>query len=82
MFSINNLKSMEVVDVESGCKLGYMKDMVVDCTDNKVISILVPGQKIIWFSKNKEIEIPWNRIVKIGVDVILVNAADLFDIND
>lgn len=82
MFSISSLKSMEVIDVNSGCKLGYVKDMLIDCDTYKIISILVPNPKDGWFSRNNGIEVKWENIVKIGVDIILVNAAEFVDIND
>jgi YlmC/YmxH family sporulation protein len=73
LYSINNLKLMEVIDVNTGSKLGYIKDLVIDCVDYKIISIVIPREKRSWLSKSKDLEIPWNRIVKIGVDVLLVN---------
>ena len=33
--------------------------------------------KTSWFSKNNYIEIPWDKIVKIGIDVILVDGSNL-----
>lgn len=82
MYSISSLKSMEVIDMKVGCRLGYIKDLEVDCMQYKIISIIVPSVKNSWFSKNNDIKIPWKNIVKIGVDVILVNADELFDIKD
>ncbi len=77
LHSLNSLKSMEVIDVTTGSKLGFIKDLVVDCDNYKIISILIPNQKLGWFSKNNDIEIPWEQINKIGVDVILVNCKDV-----
>jgi len=64
---------MEVIDINTGSKLGYIKDLIIDCVDYKIISIVIPREKSSWLSKSKDLEIPWNRIVKIGVDVLLVN---------
>lgn len=77
LHSLSNLKSMEVIDITTGSKLGFIKDLVVDCDNYKVISILLPNHKIGWFSKNMDIEIPWEQITKIGVDVILVDCKDV-----
>ncbi|KYH29959.1 MULTISPECIES: YlmC/YmxH family sporulation protein [Clostridium] len=73
LYSINSLKLMEVIDINTGSKLGYIKDLIIDCVDYKIISIVIPREKSSWLSKSKDLEIPWNRIVKIGVDVLLVN---------
>lgn len=74
MFSINNLKMMEVIDVLTGSKLGFIKDFKIDADEYKIISIILPGQKESWFSKNEDIELPWESIQKVGVDVILVQS--------
>ncbi|MDD6794862.1 MAG: YlmC/YmxH family sporulation protein [Clostridiaceae bacterium] len=71
--SINAMRSMEVIDIYSGTKIGYIKDIKIDCENQKVLSILLPGEVKGWFAKSEDIEIPWEDIVKIGIDVILVN---------
>jgi YlmC/YmxH family sporulation protein len=77
MYAIGNLKTMEVIDISTGSKLGYVKDFIIDCTDYKILSILLPSQKISWFGKNDNMEIPWSKVVKIGIDVILVTVDGL-----
>lgn len=77
MFAINNLRQMEIIDINSGSKMGYIKDLKVDCEDYRIISILMPTQKSSWFNKNNSIEIPWEKVKKIGVDVILVDGSDV-----
>ncbi|GAA0722222.1 YlmC/YmxH family sporulation protein [Clostridium malenominatum] len=76
--SINNLRTMEIIDINSGTKLGYMRDFKIDIENSKVVSIIIPSQKISWFGKNTDIEIPWDKIRKIGVDVILVEGEEYF----
>ncbi|MBU5590917.1 YlmC/YmxH family sporulation protein [Clostridium sp. MSJ-4] len=73
MHSINNIRSMEVIDINTGIKLGYIRDIKIDCENYKILSVLVPIQKNSWFSKMDTIEIPWEKILKVGVDVILVD---------
>ncbi len=79
MYSINSLKKMEVVDVKIGCKLGFIKDLEIECNSYKIISIVVPSEKVSFFSKNNDIKIPWKNIIRVGVDVILVNVDELFN---
>jgi YlmC/YmxH family sporulation protein len=76
MYSINNLKSMEVIDINSGIRLGYIKDVKIDCEEHKIISVLLPIQKNSWFSKFEVLEIPWSKVRKVGVDVILVQGEE------
>jgi len=77
MFAINNLRQMEVIDINSGSKMGYINDIKVDCEDYRIVSILLPTQKSSWFNKSNSVEIPWEKIKKIGVDVILVDGSDV-----
>ena len=77
MYAINNLRQMEIIDINAGSKMGYIKDFRVDCDEYRIISILIPAQRSSWFNKNNSIEIPWEKVKKIGVDVILVDASDV-----
>ncbi|MGE5629299.1 MAG: YlmC/YmxH family sporulation protein [Solirubrobacterales bacterium] len=72
MFSINNLRTMEVIDIDSGRKLGYIKDFEVDTDECKISSIILPSERTSWFGKNDNIQIPWENIKKIGMDVVLI----------
>lgn len=72
LHSINAMRNMEVIDVSTGAKIGFIKDLKIDSDTNKVISLILPGEIKSWFGKEEVKEIPWKNIVKIGVDVILV----------
>ena len=74
LFSLSNLKSMEVIDINTGAKIGY--------DTYSVVSVIIPTQKISWFTKNNDIEVPWNNIHKIGVDVILVKDIEFSSRNE
>lgn len=77
MYAINNLRQMEVIDINSGSKIGFIKDLKVDCEEYRVISIILPTQRVSWFNKNSSIEISWDKVKKIGVDVILVDGSEI-----
>lgn len=72
LHSINAMRNMEVIDVLSGSKLGFIRDLKIDCDTNKVISLILPGEVRSWFGKEEEKEILWKDIIKIGTDVVLV----------
>lgn len=78
LYSINSIKTMEVIDVNTGAKLGFIKDFKVDCDSCTILSVIIPTQKISLFGKNDDVEIPWSKITKIGIDVILVNGSDIY----
>ncbi|MCM1990886.1 YlmC/YmxH family sporulation protein [Oceanirhabdus seepicola] len=79
LFSINSLKSMEVIDISTGARMGYIKDFVVDCDGEKVESVIIPYGKVSFFAKDSYVEVPWDKIYKIGVDVILVEGEEYMD---
>ena len=71
--SINAMRTMEVIDINSGARVGHIKDIKIDCDQQKVLSILLPGEVKGWFSKSEDLEVKWCDIIKVGVDVILVD---------
>ncbi|WP_329603971.1 YlmC/YmxH family sporulation protein [Clostridium hydrogenum] len=83
VYSINNLKSMEIIDINTGTKLGFIKDLKIDVENYKILALTIPDSKgSKFFSKNDDIEIKWDKIKKIGVDVILIDGDNLFDNRD
>lgn len=67
------LKDKEIVNIVDGKRLGRIIDLVFTCT-GYVVGFVAPGNKKLLKSLNckDSIFIPWNKICKIGDDVILV----------
>ncbi|HBG17383.1 MAG TPA: YlmC/YmxH family sporulation protein [Firmicutes bacterium] len=70
----SELREREVVNILDGRKLGFTSDLEIDPGTGKIIAIVLPAPgRFRWlFGKTGEIVIPWHRIKKIGIDVILV----------
>ena len=70
--SFCKLKTKEVVNICDGRNLGNIIDMVMDSCTGKIIGIVVPCDKKFFsiFKSNNEIFIPYNRICKIGQDIL------------
>lgn len=70
-----DFKHKEVININTGKKLGFVQDVNADLNSGTITSILVPGNLkfINIFSDNSLINIPWNKIKCIGDDVILVD---------
>jgi len=81
LHSLNAMRNMEVIDVLTGTKIGFIKDFKIDCDENKIVALILPGEIKSWFAKEDEKEILWSDIVKIGTDVILVKAKDKEKVN-
>lgn len=74
MIKISDLRTREVVNVQDGRKLGVIKDLDLDVERGKINALVLPGPNrfINIFTRREDIVVPWERIVKIGRDVILV----------
>lgn len=74
MVKLSDLRTREVINVLDGKRLGNIIDIELDIERGRVIAIMLPGHSKGWgvFSKREEIIIPWDKIVRIGRDVILV----------
>jgi len=72
----------DVVNVVDGRRLGTIKDFDLDVEVGRIRSVLLPGSgKILgFFGRNDDLEIPWDNIIKIGVDVILVDLPSFTDV--
>ena len=52
---------------------GYVQDVEADFETGKITSIVVPGSsKFFTFGNKGDVTIPWDKISKIGDDIILV----------
>ncbi|HHW74053.1 MAG TPA: YlmC/YmxH family sporulation protein [Firmicutes bacterium] len=72
---ISELREREVVNVNDGRRLGAIRDLELDLEKGTVKAIIVPAAGRIWgkLSRTQSYLIPWEKIVKIGVDTILVD---------
>lgn len=71
----SELRAKEVINVADGRRLGHLYDLDVDPQTGRIRAIILPGGgRGLWFwSRERDLEIAWGDIVKIGVDVILVD---------
>lgn len=67
----------EVVNINDGKRLGAVRDIDINLEEGRIQSIILMGHngsKVMNFwGKDGEITIPWEKIVRIGIDVILVD---------
>ncbi len=72
-YSFIELSKKTVINVADGKELGSVCDLIFSgCA--QVLGLVVPGKKSLLKSITNAdtIYIPWNRIIKIGADVVLV----------
>jgi YlmC/YmxH family sporulation protein len=82
MLKTSDLKLKEVINTIDGKRLGGITDIEIDIESGKLVAIVVPGNgKFLGlFGRNEDVVIPWDKISKIGYDVILVEAAAFADL--
>ena len=70
-----DLHCKEVICVSDGRRLGYISDACVEIPKGTIVSIVVPGPCRFFglFGRVDDYVIPWNRICKIGPDIVLVD---------
>lgn len=84
MVKISDLRTREVINISDGRRLGPIKDIDIDLEQGCIGAIILPGpgtRLMGIFGREEEIVVPWNKIKKIGYDVILVDLRDLTGVN-
>ncbi|WP_215828770.1 YlmC/YmxH family sporulation protein [Pelorhabdus rhamnosifermentans] len=81
MLKTSDLKLKEIINVLDGKRLGTITDIEIDVESGRLTAIIVPGagRFLGMFGRSEDIVIPWEKINKIGLDVILVEAAGITD---
>lgn len=67
-------KQKEVINICTCRSLGCVSDLEINCDTGSVAALIVPGPgKLCWFlGRDTEYVIPWECIVQIGADIILI----------
>lgn len=68
------LRNKEVIDISSGCRMGYVCDVEFNLETGNIESLIIPRKLGFFgvFARNDEYVIPWEEIKKIGEDIIFV----------
>ncbi len=76
----SDLRQKEVINLGDGRRLGFINDVEIDFDDGKIDSIVIPGtgRLLGLIGKDNELIIPWERIRKIGEDIVLVELDERF----
>ncbi len=72
---IYDFRQKEVINLADGARLGYVFDAEIDKENGTIKALIIPGQgKVLGlFGKDNEYVIPWEKIQKIGDDIVLIN---------
>jgi YlmC/YmxH family sporulation protein len=75
MIKISDLRNRDVVNIVDGRRLGTICDLDMDLEKGRITAVIVPGgtRFFNFFGGGRDYVIPWENIIKIGVDTILVD---------
>ena len=73
-------RQKEVINVNDGRRLGFVGDVEINFEEGRLEAIVIPtsGKLFGIIGKENDIVIPWEKIKKIGEDIILVDVDDRF----
>ena len=76
----SDLRYKEVIDVHTGLRLGYVCDVEFDECEGRLLSLITPGKTKLFglLGREDDYVLPWGCIVRIGGDIILVEAKGEF----
>ena len=74
MMRAYDLKQREVINVTNAERLGLIYDVDVDFETGKINAIIVPNKNGVLglFGKKDDYIIPWEKIVAVGKEIVLV----------
>ncbi|MDR0916991.1 MAG: YlmC/YmxH family sporulation protein [Oscillospiraceae bacterium] len=78
--SIADLRYKEVINVNTGVRLGYVIDALFETHTGRIIALVcpTPSRFLGMFGRGDDYVIPWECIKRIGEDIILVDAPEDF----
>ncbi|GIO65528.1 hypothetical protein J21TS3_03490 [Paenibacillus cookii] len=76
---ISDFQTKDVINIVDGKRLGQISDLELDLRQGRIEAIVVPSYNkfLGLFGGGADLVIPWQNIVKIGSDVVLVKMEEL-----
>ncbi len=76
----SDLRYKEVIDIHTGLRLGYVCDLEFEDSEGRLVSLVTPGRSKLFglLGREDDYVLPWGCIVRIGGDIILVEAKGEF----
>ena len=71
---LSEISSKDVINDEDGVKLGKIVDAEIGVATGKIVNVTIyRGFRFFnVFGSKDNVQIPWNKIIKIGNDVVIV----------
>ena len=69
----SSLCEKQVISCSDGAVLGSITDIEIATEECRVTALIIEEKRGLFSKMRSDIRIPWDKIEKIGVDVIIVN---------
>ena len=71
---ITSLRDKEIIDIENGCRYGYVGDLEIDLETGKVRALVIPGRLRLFglLGREREKVFKWESVRRFGEDTIHV----------
>ncbi|MEG1049583.1 MAG: YlmC/YmxH family sporulation protein [Oscillospiraceae bacterium] len=79
MVSLSSLCQKDVISIITGQNIGRVDDLEFSQETARIESLVVFGRLKLWglFGREQDIKIPWEDVVTIGCDAILINSPEI-----
>lgn len=71
----SDLRRKEVINLNDGCRLGFVGDLEIKMPDGEIKAIIVFGRCRFFglFGRGEDFYIPWDCVKKFGDDIIFID---------
>jgi len=78
---VSDLQERQIVNIADGKCLGNIKDIELNILDGSIQALVLPNEGGFWnlLQNQGEVLIPWQKVVRIGVDVVLIDMPELVE---
>ena len=74
--TFDELRAKEVINLCDGRRLGFICDAEIDPECGRICAVFVPSEPGLFFTRCERLRIGWDKIEKIGDDIILVRSEE------
>ncbi|ENH98318.1 hypothetical protein J416_01224 [Gracilibacillus halophilus YIM-C55.5] len=80
--TLSTLQMKDIVYIEDGTKVGHITDIEIDVDLGQITNLVIATKSKVFgmFGESREVNIPWEHIMKIGHDVILVKKGNYYSL--
>ena len=78
---ISDLQERQIVNIADGKCLGNIKDIELNVLDGTIQALVLPNTGGFWsmLQNQGDLLIPWQKVIRLGVDVVLIDMPELVD---